>query len=337
MVTDGATVVVVAVDLVGHMKTADPRTAGVVRANVAIITGEGLGTWVAGTSAAGVPQGTEVTVVARCDVQLVGAPFVGRTAICCARVGVVAVDRHPTQTDASSAAFTNGAGIPVVACPRLVGRHQTTAAGGRCAGWGQAFGTKTLGHRTLHHRIRVDLAGLRELSRVAEENSVAEIAVLKCPTIGGFLAVTGKGGPHAFPLLAGVIKGARVAIVTRCRVEGIETPGGRVAGIVGTKIVVVALDNRTFARSFLAIVTFATRITIVAHDAGHGHELTTIDTAAIIVGTTVAVVTNEIVNLAIAVVVETVAALFSGEDGVARGEPRRATDASPRATPPLVS
>jgi len=140
------------------------------------------------------------------------------------------------------------AGIAVGARNAVVDRHASTLSAVRLA-----LGTEAdvVRRGTDYFEIRVGLAG----SLVAFERAVAEIPVVECFAISvGFTRTVARSAP-ALPVLAGVLLGARVAIVTTDIVGRQEFASPiRIARVRGACVAVIAHDLDTAGTiTFLAV------------------------------------------------------------------------------------
>jgi len=132
VVTQCARVVVVAISGVGEELTTALGNAGVVCADVAIVTGQGGAAYAAPLSA-GVDSTAGVAVVARQFVVHMLAAVGGLAGVVGAEVAVVAVGLHAPCTKPLITYFTNGTGVFVVAGETVAGGDDATFAISRIA------------------------------------------------------------------------------------------------------------------------------------------------------------------------------------------------------------
>ena len=108
------------------------------------------------------------------------------------------------------------------------------------------------------------------------------------------IVTVGSGATGALAVDAGVLDGARVAVLAGCVVVDIDTPLYRVATVVGAFVTVVTtLDCASQAPTLAALVAHSARVEIVA-GFGVGQELTPDGGLAAIVRARVAVVAGKV-------------------------------------------
>src|SRR5437016_6463294 len=193
----------------------------------------------------------------------------------------------------AAAAGVGGAGVAIVAGCRVV---DVDAAGRGVAGVvGAEVAVVAVGRGRAHAPAAaaggvggagVDVAAGRGVVGMhAARRLVA--AVIRA----GIPVVAARGGaPDAVPAAAGVVGGARVAVIAGRRVVGVDAAGGEVAAVVGAAVAVVAVRGRpAYAAAAAAGVVRGARVPVVA--GGHGVGVPAAGgRAAVVVGADVAVV-----------------------------------------------
>jgi len=193
-----------------------------------------------------------------------GAALLGRTPVRRTGIAVIAVGGDAPAADALLTFLAQCAQVAVAARAAAVERYQGTLPQGRLASGSQALGPQTLRFLAHNYRPRIHRTGLGKLLSVAEQGAVAEIPILQSRTVLVRLALAGQGCSRATPLLAGVVEGAGIAVVTGQTVGEMEAPRQRIAGVVGAQVEVVTHHGGTDARTLQTLVILRTGIAVLA-------------------------------------------------------------------------
>lgn len=159
---------------------------------------------------------------------------------------------------------------------------------------------------------------MRQRSGIAGEGTIADIVVFQLSTVTIDVALAIDGVAGALTILANVAHSADIPVVTLGGVVGKNAAPGCIAGIVGTGVVVVAQGRRPDTLPSLAVVGYGARVSIKALAGIEGLVLAAVGAQAVVRGARVIVVAGILIHIPIAVIVETVADLLAGDDGVAR-------------------
>jgi len=218
------------------------------------------------------------------------------------------------------AGVADGAGISVLAGVVFVSAGEVACAGGRVTRGQQArciraFGLGALDGGTGHDRALVGQRG-----RVAEENSVAQVAVVQRRTVLVLHAVTVDLDAHAVALAALVCDGAGVRVVAGEAVRVVDAAACFGAGIVGAGVVVVAIHGLADAHACFAMVCLGAGISVHAFARFQGQVLASLFAQASVIGAVVIVGACQLIGVAIAVVVHAVAYFRLGQRRIAVGE-----------------
>lgn len=200
----------------------------------------------------------------------------------------------------------------------------------------QAESIRAFGTRAFDDGAGVDFAVERELRSIANESPVADVVILKLAAIFVHQAVAGEGDADAFTTLALVAQGASVAVVTGIVIVVVEATSNLAAGVVSTGIVVIAVDEFTDANTVLAMVSFGARIAVHALTALHWCILATCFPEAFVDCAGVAIIAQFLVDLPVAVVVQTVAGFLFSRACIAVGQAVRKAYSLPAACPDFV-
>jgi len=181
------------------------------------------------------------------------------------------------------------------------------------------------------------------LGNVAEQRSVANVAVLQQHAVKVFLALARHAESNAVALGAFVIHGTRVPVVAGKGV-GVKNAAARgVATVGGAQISVVAVDGRTDAFACIAVVGQGAHIFVVTRRTGKRLVQASRFRVTAIFGTLVAIVANPgrsiisaFVNLAVAIVINAVADLFGRCGRGTWGQTFGIATTNARAQTPLV-
>ena len=243
---------------------ANPVHAGVIRAIVPIVaivrahrTTKALivrfvtslpGTGVSGADAqavaARIDERAKLTVVAGVGVVDLYTPRRGIACVIRTDISVIAVRLWTPETATAEAGIVGGAGIPVVAGRGVVGVDAPGEGIARIIG--ASIAVVTVGRRSPHATaFRTGVVGRTSISVVAREG------VVDVDAPGGWIAriigadigvvAVRRRTADTTTDRAGIVRGTGVAVVTRGRVVGIHTSGGRITGIIGADIGIIAI------------------------------------------------------------------------------------------------
>ncbi len=184
---------------------------------------------------------------------------------------------------------------------------------------------------TLHYRVGNHLALEGNATLVAKESTGTSVPVVEgyAILIGNAFAVDGEACASA--VLATVVDGAGVAIIAIIQIKLPGATAQSVANIVGTGIIIVACNGQTDAFATLTMVSNGARISINALTLLHHFMLAAFLGQAKVNGTGNAVIAEPnggvngdvvgFVNVAIAIIVDTVANLFGRNRRITGREP----------------
>lgn len=253
-VTDGTCVAIVAGRLVGHKDTSRLTITAIVGAHIAVVAEQHRATDTFPSSTR-ITCRTCITVVAGDNVILVLAALRRITAIVSTRIVVGAKGRRAGGTDSGNAGIADGAGIAVAAGQTFVGSHHAAGPGNGVTGRGQTEGIRRRRRRrTLHHRLGSDLALVRQGAGITGQSPIAQVPILQNGTVGVDLAVTRYRDTATLGFMALVRHGTGIAIITNHGVRRKSTAAQTVAGVIGARVFIVAINGRTHADSGLTMV-----------------------------------------------------------------------------------
>ncbi len=300
-----------------RMQAAQVRVAHVGCTGIAVIAGLGH-TGLTGTIHALVTQGAGISIIARSAIVDVLTACLSVAGIVGAGNTIITIDGDTTGTLPGRAGILDLTGIPPFAEQSIIGGHQRADAFVRVAlvGLAEAFR-----RGTGHHGFRVNDALIRKRLGVADQCSIALIAVFQRRTIGIGLAVAGDGSASAVSVQAEIAHGADVTVVAGAAVGGVHTAALLSTGIVGAGVLVMAIHRVTDTGPGGAMVGHGTWVTIITGAAVEGRIEASVATGTGIVGAVVIVVAQVdivaahqiwLVHIPITVVVEAIAQFLSG-------------------------
>jgi len=199
-----------------------------------------------------------------------------------------------------------------------MGRNEGTVATFRVTNSGQTNGIDSARLGARNYRVGDDRTFVWNLLKIAEENSIAKIAIFKWCAIQIGLAVAVDVCALAEPCDALVSNGARIAIVTRPGNRGVLATSRNGAKIVSTRIVVIALHHIPNACPAITVVGNGTGVSVVAITDFEQlvnapvFATTGVCGAVIVISAQLQVLALDqfgLINLAIAVIIDTVAGL----------------------------
>jgi len=344
MVAIGTHISVIARTLGWGVHASGLGVAGISGARVVIVTGKGRAADT-GSGSAEVVGGAHIAVFAHGCIVLVLAPGSRDTDIVGAWVVVVAGDWHTVLAFSQFTGLAHGAGVFVLTGKALERGADFAFARGTFARDCCADTHAVLRYRAGDHGLRVHGALEGQRIHVADQRSVAQVSVLESRAIGIFLAIALDREAGAYTFFAGVCHRTGVKVVALVQIELRLTSTLSVTDVVGAGVLVVAGDGKSDALSFFTVVAHGACVAVDALAFALDRVLTALRAGADIVGTRVAIVAkvhvlafNEkgLVNVAIAVVVQAVADLFSRNRGIAVGQAVGCAGPYSGASPPFI-
>jgi len=282
--------------------------------------------------------GTDIAVIAGKIIVHVRTPGLRRARIIRTYIPVVALHIHATGAHTFGALVADGAGVPVVAEEPLVVGDEGALPRGRVTVVLEAKGVLPFWVRAFDDRFGVYDAFVRELLRVADEGAVAKVIILKAGAILIALAVAGHSRAFALPHYADIANRARVFIIAFPGSGRILTAAGLGANIVCALVAVVALNGVTDTDTLVAVVGNCTGVSIIAGTGIENGNFAAVLSQTFVLGAVVVVIAqvdevafhqNRLIDITVAVVVQTVASLPFGHRGVTVAEAVFFTEALP--------
>lgn len=186
-------------------------------------------------------------------------------AIIGAEVVVMADALEPSGAHTGDACIGNGASITIFAWKAFVCRDY--GAGTACGVTGARKADCIGSLRRLstdRDGAGVDLALVGPLLQVADERSIAEVAIFQSVTVIIALAIAGDGKSAASAVGAGIGDGAGVAVIASCGVLFEEAASTAITGVVGALVVVVADHGIADTKPGLAVVGDGAGVAVLA-------------------------------------------------------------------------
>jgi hypothetical protein len=207
----------------------------------------------------------------------------------------------------------DGAAITVVAGEAFVVGRQGAGPRGRITGCDLADCVGASGRLgTGHNRSLIDPALIGQRVGVAHQGPGTEVTIFKglaiCVVLAG--AVDPDSGATASTTF--VSYSARIAVVAISHVVQVLATSQPVAAIVGARVGVITGDEASRANSLFTVVAHSANVAILALAYTQRHVLTTFLAEAGIFGAIVIIVTALFVDVAVAVVVDSVASFGRG-------------------------
>jgi len=263
VVADRTGISIITIRIVVLMRAADTRHAGIIRADVAIVTIQ-LSVRHTFALTALLTAGARVTIIAELDVGNLGTTRIGVTGLICTGIRIVAVRGHARLANTRYAEVINGARITIRAGTAVIGGNQTASPGCRLTGRGQARCIETLRLGTGNYRVLLQRTLIGQLAQVTEEGPVALVSILQCTTVRVVLAITRHRHASAHIRFALVGHGTRIAIVTFGHIGFVYAATRFITRVVGTRVVVVTINLLSYADSRFAVVSNCARVTVLA-------------------------------------------------------------------------
>lgn len=186
---------------------------------------------------------------------------------------------------------------------------------------------------------------MRQRTGVTDQRAITQVAIFQRRAIAFYQAFAVHVGAGASAFVAFVSYGARVAIVAVDTVDHVLAATGLAAGIIGTWVVVVAIHRLPHADSSNAMVRYGAWISIAALPFVESSIRTPISAQAAIHRAIVIVFAEvdeialdkgRLVNVPVAVVVNTVATLRRSHGCITRREALPSADPLANTTPEVV-
>jgi len=240
---------------------------------------------------------------------------------------------------------TDGAGIATITGETVVGRDHGTAAGCGVTGRGQANGIVAFRVLTGNNGIGVYSALIGQFAGITKECSIAEVAIFQGITITVRQTITSNVHPDTLSVVAFVGHSAGVVIVAVDFVGFKEAAANPVTAIVGAGVGVVAKYRVAKAGPLGTVVANGAGVAVLAlplvegNVAASGFAVTGILGTFIVVIAEVDVVAanfDGFIDVAVAVVVDTVTDLLGRLSGVAVREPLLSADPLSGTEPEVV-
>lgn len=318
----------------GRMLAPGQGIAHVFGTRIVVVTVEGAATLTLAVDAA-IGQSAGVLVVARAFNRFVLAALQGVAGIQGAWVTIVAIEGNRPRAGARGALIAQRAGIAIGARPAGICREQLAAAGTGIAPGHQARRVRPLGRWAVHHGCGVYSALKGHFGQIAYQGTVTDIVIFKSRTIEIALAITIHRHPDALAALTGIPQGAGLTVIAAAGGGFVETATVGQTDIGGADVIVVAIQGRAMAESVGAGIFYGAGVAIIA-TARHHLVLTPVDATTGILGTGIGIVTIDVVNGAIAIIVNTIAHLLGRHLGITVRQSAAGTETHPPARPVFV-
>ncbi len=156
--------------------------------------------------------------------------------------------------------------------------------------------------------------------RVAKEGAVAHVAIFQGGAVCVLLTIAGHRIARAFAVSAGITDGARVGIIAGCRVVGELATAQAITFIVGAGIVVITGNRAADTDAVLTVVADGAGILVEALALSQRGVGAAIGAVARVLRAGVVVITGQLIDVAVAVVVCAVTKLRGRVGGVTIGQ-----------------
>jgi hypothetical protein len=299
------------------VKTPVLGTAAVTGAGVLVVAIDGISGH-ALTTRTVVPGSAVVAVIALAITWRVDAANIRFAGIDCAGVSIITSNGGASRFAITAlAAIANRTYVLICTGIAFVGGNGLTLPTTGTANHLLTY-VADLGSGADNHGLGINYTLIGQSTRVANESSVAAIAVVERVAIGIYFARTLHGKAHTCTLLAAIGYRAGVIVVAGSAVKLSRAPAKAIAKIVGTRVTIVTNDGETDTNSPVAVVAHGAGVAVhtfplaqVGIGAAH-ITITSVGCAVVAIVAEIDVVPTHfqgLVNVAITVVVKAIANL----------------------------